>query len=123
MINDLTQVWYKNPDTSMAYELVDENGNLIGYGGEIHENAVHLPDEAAVAEAEAELAAVQAAALAAAEAEAAAIAAAQETEAVASAEAAASAAAKLVDLGLTEDEAFAIIGYDPQVGEPLAPEE
>lgn len=123
MMNELVQIWYQNPDTSLAYLLEDADGNQVGYGGEISEGAVLLPDEGALSAAEEELAASQAAALAAAEA------AAEEAEAASAAIAgeqaalAIAATEKLVTLGLTADEVIAIIGYDPQVGEPLAPEE
>lgn len=123
MMSDLVQIWYQNPDTSLAYVLEDAEGNQVGYGGEIAAGAVPLADDEALVAAQDELAATQDAALVAAqaaaeEAEAARAAAAEEQAALARA-----AADKLIALGLTTEEAIAIIGYGPQVGEPLAPEE
>lgn len=120
---NLNQVWYQNPDTSMAYLLLNDDEEVVGYGGQIEEGAVLLPDATAIDDARAELATIQAENIAAVAAEAEALEAARHAEAEAAAAAAASAVEKFVGLGLTQEEAVAVVGYDPQEGEPLAPEE
>lgn len=58
-MSEVTQIWYQNPDMTLVYELRDEDGELVGFGGEKLDGAVELEGDDGVSEAESQLEAAQ----------------------------------------------------------------